>query len=1145
MSVRTPTPEQREALEADVGVALSSGAGCGKTTVLTDRFLRALEERRPLDRLVAVTFTEKAAAEMRQRIRSRCRERADAGDADADYWRRVLRGLEAGRIGTFHGFCLDLLKRYAVQAGLPPEFAVLDEAVAPTLRDEALRGLIRRWLAEGHPDLVALAVELGLDAVREGLRSLLTGRALADPGRWAALEAEDLIRHWNEAWEAEGRPAVLRNFVDDARPCLELLRSNQCEHRVGAIRRAALLAEIPMLPIAPRPDLSFDEIREAAKVSGGGGGKDWPSIDVFEQVKERYTNLRGAVDRTRKRLNIDDALTRRSAELGVRFARLASEVQREVDRLKQRREAADFEDLLVRARDLLLGQESGVLETLRSEIDLLLVDEFQDTDPIQGAIVRALAGEDPSDARLFLVGDSKQSIYRFRGAAPRIFEEFRDDLPPEGRLALTGNFRSVPGVIDFVNALFRDLYDAPEEALRAEHQVERGEEDAPAVEFLWPFEQGASTKRPTVADRRRTEARWIARLLADRLERGWMIRVPKEGVVREARAGDVAILFRAMTTAGVYEAALADEGIDSHTFDGSAFFAQQEVLDVVNLLAAIEDPFDPLALAASLRSPCFGVSDLGLYWLANARLDDRPADLARNLRRGDEVAELSRADRRRAVRARDLLERWRGAKDRVSVAALLDRVLDESGLEAALVAEPMGDRRRANVRKLVRLASQYDRGGFPLADYVARLRTDQRQLAREDQAATNTEAGDAVRLMSIHRAKGQEFPVVIVPDLDRKAPPMSRGVVIHPRHGPIVRADLEPGASPPPWAADDRPRSLGEQLYRASEDRMERDEADRLFYVAATRAQSHLILSSGLAATAADHKPEARALELLAERFDLQTGRLRGEIPEGWPEPRVGVIADAPGRRSSRGGALRKRADRLDVVRTITRTAPVPMAPLEPSWPAPSWVEHDPAEGLTPFASRVDALIRRVLHDPEASWAADPLAAIERAARGTVPASPPRVSGVVREVIGPWFEGALAHRIAAAEERRAGVSWTLGDARGAVHRGAIDLAFREGGLWHLVALELSGGRPGVGERRLALGSRASAVSGSTLGLGRIVERWLVRFSVEAGPSERLFDGRRLSRTIAVEIPAPTAKGRAPRRATAAGAVRTEPDHAPQ
>ena len=1144
MSVRTPTPEQRKALEAEVGVALSSGAGCGKTTVLTDRFLRALEERRPLDRLVAVTFTEKAAAEMRQRIRARCRERVEAGDADSDDWRRVLRGLEAGRIGTFHGFCLDLLKRYAVQAGLPPEFAVLDEAVAPTLRDEALRGLIRRWLAEGHPDLVPLAVELGLDAVREGLRSLLAGRALADPGRWAAFEADDLIRHWNRAWEDEGRPAVLRNFVDDARPCLQLLRDNPCGHPVGADRRAVLLAEIPMLPDAPHPDLSFDEIREAAKVVGGGGGKDWPSIDVYERVKKHYTKLRSAVDRTRKRLNIDETLTRRSAELGVRFARLAEEVQAEVDRLKHRREAADFEDLLVRARDLLLGQDRGVLETLRSEIDLLLVDEFQDTDPVQGAIVRALAGEEPSDGRLFLVGDSKQSIYRFRGAAPRIFEEFRDDLPPEGRLALTGNFRSVPGVIDFANALFHDLYDDPGEALRAEHPGVETEGDAAAVEFLWAFEQGVSTKKPTVAERRRTEARWIARLLADRLERGWMIRVPKEGVVREARLGDVAILLRAMTSAGVYETALADEGIDSHSFDGSAFFAQQEVLDVVNLLAAIEDPFDPLALAASLRSPCFGVGDPGLYWLANARLDDRPADLDRNLRRCAEVAELSRADRRRALRARDLLERWRNAKDRVSVSALLDRVLDESGLEAALVAEPMGDRRRANVRKLVRLAAQYDRGGFPLADFVARLRVDQRQLAREDQAATNTEGGDAVRIMSIHRAKGQEFPVVIVPDLDRKPPPMSKGVVIHPRHGPIVRADVEPGTAPPPWAADDRPRGLGEQLYRASEDRNERDEADRLFYVAATRAQSHLILSSGLSATAADHKPEARALELLAERFDLETGRLRGEIPASWPSPRVGVIADAPGRRTSRGGSLRKRADRLDVVRTIARTATLPITPLEPSWPSPSWVDHDPAEGLSPFAGRVDALIRRVLLDPDASWAADPSAAIDWAARGTVPASSPRAAAVVRSAIGPWFDGPLAHRIAAAEERRAGVSWTLGDAGGAVHRGDIDLAFRDRGLWHLVVLEFDGARPGVGERRLALGSRATSVLGSAIGLGRIGERWLVRFSAGSRPVERRYDGRRLSRTIAVEIPAPTAQGRAPRRPSASGAVRQEPDHAP-
>ena len=1140
-----PTDEQRRALEATVSVALSSGAGCGKTRVLTDRFVLALERRMPLDRVVAVTFTEKAASEMRDRIRKECRRRiASASGADAAYWRRVLRGLEAGRIGTFHGFCLDLLKRFAVQAGLPPEFAVLEESLAPTLRDEALRSCFRRWLAEENEDLVMLAVELGLNAVREGLRSLLLGRALADPGRWAELGPSELMGRWLDSWHMDGQPEILRRFVADAGPLLALLSDNECEHSVGAERRSVLLCEIPLLPEAPRPDLSFETIRDHATVAGGGTGRHWPSVDVYNAIRDHYAKLRGAVDRTRKALLWDEELTRRSAELGVRFSRLAREALQEVDSLKRRREYADFDDLLGLTRSLLLEGGDGLLDGLRDEIDLLLVDEFQDTDPVQGAIVEAIAGDDPSSARLFLVGDSKQSIYRFRGAEPKIFDRFRSDLLDGGRLSLTGNFRSVPGVIHFVNALFGDLYDDPSEALRAQQDLPDTPGTSPAVEFLWAYEPEKSGRSRSA--NRRVEAGWIARLIADRLDQGWPIQDPKSGVWRPAKPTDIAILFRALTTVGVYEEALANEGLDYHTVDGSAFFAQQEVLDLVNLLAAIEDPFDPLSLAATLRSPMFGISDEGLYWLSNARPDDRPADLLQNLRRADPVQELSRGDRRRAIRARDRLDRWRALKDRAPIATLLDRVLDESGFEAAITAEPMGDRKRANVRKLVRLAGNYDRGGYPLADFVARLRADLRQLAREDQAATNTEQGDAVRLMTIHRAKGLEFPIVIVPDLDRGSPPPSRSVVVHDRFGPIVRLSPEPGDGPPYPEAEETPKVLGELLHRASEEREERAEADRLFYVAATRAASHLILSNGLDKPmllgSPDreppgqkfYRPLAPAMERIDARFELASGRPKTTLPDGWPEPRIAVISRSPERQSLVGGPLRKRADRLSIVRAIGRGRPGSSADRSPPPPMTTWIEHDPEAGLSPFQARVHRLVLAVLCDPDAAWSGDPTLAIDRAAKATIPASPPRVVEAARILILPWLDGELARRIGSADERRSSLWWTVtGEAdgpetAGVVHRGRLDLAFREGNSWRLVGWEHPASPSGVAERRLVLSIRAA----SGLGLGRIGAAWLVSLGGE--PIEQALDVRRLSRTIPVENPptAPRTRSRSARRPSA-------------
>ena len=317
---------------------------------------------------------------------------------------------------------------------------------------------------------------------------------------------------------------------------------------------------------------------------------------------------------------------------------------------------------------------------------------------------------------------------------------------------------------------------------------------------------------------------------------------------------------------------------------------------------------------------------------------------------------------------------------------------------------------------MLALAGNYDRSGFPLADFAARIRADLRSLAREDQAATTTETGDAVRLMSIHKSKGLEFPIVIVPDLDRAAPPMSKAVVLHERFGPIVRPEADPFAPP----TDDAATGLGELLYKAAEDREERAEAVRLLYVATTRAASHLILSCGLDSTPADCKPRSPGLELIARRFDLATGRIRQPLPDGWAEPRVGVVAEPPP--GSSRGPSRQRADRLAVVRAIRRTRPDPLAVREPEPPRSSWVADDPAASLSPFEARVDRLVRLVLADPDAAWSADLKAALNRAAKATMPASPPRVIAAAARLIDPWAAGELATRVAAAEARIGGLS---------------------------------------------------------------------------------------------------------------------------
>ncbi|MBY0395030.1 MAG: UvrD-helicase domain-containing protein, partial [Thermoleophilia bacterium] len=531
--------------------------------------------------------------------------------------------------------------------------------------------------------------------------------------------------------------------------------------------------------------------------------------------------VRDAIDEVLEPADPDDDASVRGAWLGRLFARLAAPAREAYQAAKRARGGLDFDDLLLRARDL-LRDDPDVREAEAQAVTFVLVDEFQDTDPVQSEILRLLCGDGFAAGRLFVVGDFKQSIYRFRGARPRLFQDYRAAFPEAGRLDLTENFRSVPGVIDFVNALFHGAFEGESgRLLPGGGAAGAAESDPPAVLFVWPEDtppardegEAAPPRKPTKPSTealREAEARWLARLVRSRLDAGWAVRDRATRTTRPARPGDVAMLFRSMTDLASYEQALTAEGLDYHVIGGASFYAQDEVRDLINVLSAVEDPFDGIALAGALRSPFFGLTDDALFWLGVA---DR-GDLAARFLADEARAALSATDRQRCDRARRLLDRWRGLKDRVPMGDLVDRVLDESGYEAALLGEPLGGRKRANARKLARIAREFDaRGGFTLAQFVARLRADLRDPPKEEQAATADEDGKAVRLMSIHQSKGLEFPIVVVPDLNRSGPSRHGLVAFDPDLGPLARPggddpDAEAGSGGPQ-------KSLGRRRARA------------------------------------------------------------------------------------------------------------------------------------------------------------------------------------------------------------------------------------------------------------------------------------------------------------------------------------------
>lgn len=1027
------TPQQRDAIHADgVSVALSAGAGCGKTTVLTERFLHCLEaEELPLARLVALTFTEKAARELRARVRLACRKRADQGGTDAGYWRAVLRGLEAAPIGTFHSFCAQILRRFPIEAGVEPGFAILEESLAPTVRDRTLLHCSRRWLESRDPDYIALAAEFGSDDVSRLIGRLIGLRARADVESWGTATPEQVLARWDAAWfECQGR--VLRDRLQPALESVEGLASEAGSLPEAFREKVSTILDLSRrLAMPGDPVENLSEMRATAMMKGGPGKSAWSNLALKDRTLETFKTLRTAIDILLKNwVAADPDVTAEAARQGLRLARLTQQALGAYADAKRETGLLDFEDLQLRTRDLLRRQAPEVVRWIETGISRILVDEFQDTDPVQGEIIQLLAQGTMSGGRVFLVGDGKQSIYRFRGAQPGIFEEFQGGMDDGGRKRLSVNFRSVPGIIAFVNHLFGGSFAGGGHDLQSSSGVVDHAEAH--VEFLWP--PASDERRPAAADRRRQEARSIASHVRDSLDqRRWMVRTGAGGGLRPATAGDVVMLFRTLNDAAEYEMALSRAGLDFHVVKGAAFFGQQEVLDVINLLTVLEDPYQEVALAATLRSPFGCVSDAGLFRLARSEL----GGLAEGFATWQAVRGLSAADRARVDRLSRLLAEWRRRKDAEPIAALLDRILDESGYEAALPAEFLGDRRRANLRKLVRLAGRFDRnGGFTLADFTSRLRDHYQDPPREPQAATTDEEGEAVRLMTIHQAKGLEFPVVVLPDLDRAENPNRARVALEPDLGVVLRGSADDSTT----EDTENPRCLGWMIHEAREWIEDREESCRLFYVATTRAKDFLVLSAGL--PPAD-RPRSIALKLLDRRFNRETGEPRDGTDH---QPAVRVVRPAP----TESKADRPRTHRRGLIQVAWQirhpTQPTKQAEAARPLPRPRSLALEPWCGLNPRESRIDRLLRSSLQDPEL-FRSEPIRLIDRALKVSCDPTDATVRLAAAERLAEWLRGDEARWIARAGQRAAPTPWIVAwppeDREPMVISGQADLLLRD------------------------------------------------------------------------------------------------------
>jgi len=851
---------QARAVDGLLGqLVISAGAGSGKTRVLAGRFVRAVDPRRPIaawepsatDRILTITFTEKAAAELSERVRR---------FLAADDLQEQVRSLDGAWISTIHGFCSRILRRHAFEAGIDPQFSVASAVQAGLIADEAFDVAAREALGS-DPAAVGLAGLYGIVAVAG------TVRELHEELRARGASVDDIVLE-------PARPvreilaeaiSVFTKASDDVAALVDLSKTTHqrnadaCEEALGAlldVERSGLKEEIAIA----------QDIRRAlggCKFHRGCGGELKAVVSAASDRRDMLA--RQAV-----------AVVTRSP--GGALLRLVDAFGGEYARLKRERGLLDFEDLQSEALRVLESHEA-IAQRYRRHFRLVMIDEFQDTNEVQSRLVRAV-----TDGDLCTVGDVNQAIYGFRHADVRVFERNTERMLADGAasVSLLENYRSHPDVLHFVNEAFRS------EALLGPGFAglipKRKEADypwtaGPRVRAIFA-QGGRSGDAPRCA-----EAEALADEIAD---------VVRHGV----GLGDIAVLVRAYKHAEVYAAALRRRGF-AVLVAGGDFLQTPEVVSVRSLLRLAVNSQDREAAGLLLTGPLVGVSDDGLRRI---RLVAEGGTFTDALARWPE-ADLDEADRARVARALEAADKVASLVGTVPVADLILAALEAVDLDlAALSGDPDGARCLGNVLKLARLAREYDHtetGGLP--GFLHHLTLQERFGERSNPAAVVDEETQAIRIMSVHSAKGLEFPVVALPGLGNRS-----------GSGAADRYRLGAGDAPfglalglPGGGEGETSTPLFESLDEEAKAEDER-EARRLFYVGCTRAENILVLS-GLTTYAKPKAGEATSL------------------PIKWVRSALGMDAEAlsPGESTVRCGTDVK-------VRVLADVASQPTGEIEP-----------------------------------------------------------------------------------------------------------------------------------------------------------------------------------------------------------------------
>ena len=814
----------------DTNQFVEAGAGSGKTRALVDRVeALVLDDAIPLEHLAAITFTEKAAAELRDRVRQRFEATAHDSTVVDDPQRRdraaeALLQLDGAAIGTLHSFAQRLLGEHPVEAGLPPGVDVLDEISSQVEFEQRWQVFLDALLDDdtmAHTLLCLEACGVRLDDLRSltvqmaDNWDLVEERLDFDAPTPPTFDRSGLLTRIDDILElgqyAAHDDSLLARFPD--------LRDNRAD-------LAGALDDIDALAIATDMG-SARKATRTIRVSNKGNKHKW-TIDVAD-VRAAFADLIAACDDAVAEVTTA-ALAHMAARLG-RFVLDTAEERREIGRL-------EFHDLLVRARRLLRSPEHGVAvrHSLGTRYPRLLLDEFQDTDPIQIELAVLIAADPTIDitgkawheietrpGSLFLVGDPKQSIYRFRRADIGTFLTAREHI--SDRPALTVNFRTTKPIIKWINKVFGELIVA-EPGSQAEYVAlsAHRQESAPVGPAVAVLGADTHAEKLSADELRAVESRDIAAAVSELLHgpSPWSVD-DGEGGWRPAIASDVCILLPSRTSLSALEAALTAVGVPYRAETSSLVYASREIREVLLALAAIADPTDELATVAALRSFVYGCGDDDL---AHWRLGVRGRFTLR--------APIPEEHESHPVAlGLQHLQQLHEARLWSTPAELLDRLIRERGvLETAIAGGNPRDVWRRLRFVIDQARAWVDAGGVDLRAYLRWARLQGADNARVSETVLPETDDDSVRIMTIHGSKGLEFPITVLAGMTTKIQKADRGASISfpPDSDPVLRLSSVV-------------TSKGYSTWKSTDDQMNEHERLRLLYVAATRARDHLIVS--------------------------------------------------------------------------------------------------------------------------------------------------------------------------------------------------------------------------------------------------------------------------------------------------------------